>query len=158
MMTRSKSNALFALLILPALSGCNFVASFFESEFVTACEASLQERLRSPSEYKRIKITSYEEKLDRAALTKYLSDERVGDIFLNAELRDFDRGNLNPTLFGLLISYDAPNVFGTPIRRTARCEYIDARGDDSAANEHNVKVDGKTYTDWLIEAVRASSN
>ncbi|THK35637.1 hypothetical protein EHS39_23705 [Ensifer sp. MPMI2T] len=153
-MTKPTLKMTIALSMITALSSC----SFFDSEMVTACEASLQKRLRSPSEYKRFEITSYEEKLDRAAFSRYLTDDKVGAVFREAQLREFDRGTLDPTLFSLFISYDAPNAFGTPIRGIARCEYMNARGDDSGASEHDVMIDGKTYTDWLIEAVRASSN
>ncbi len=62
---------------------------------------------------------------------------------------DFDRGVVKPVLFSVLISYDAPNAFGTPLRAHSRCEYVDSSGDETRANEVLVMIDGKANADWL---------
>ncbi|MEY9531178.1 hypothetical protein [Sinorhizobium fredii] len=148
MMMRSTRKAFFALLIPTALSGCNFVNSFFDSQLVTACEAALKFRLPSPSGYQRIKISHSDDKmLDRAAYAEHLSS--YSDDYRTEQLRDFDQGEVRPVLFSILISYDAPNAFGTPLRAHSRCEYVDTRGDETKANEILVMIDGQSNGEWV---------
>ncbi|WP_037424718.1 hypothetical protein [Sinorhizobium sp. CCBAU 05631] len=139
-----------ALLILPALSGCDFVESFFDSELVTACEAALKFRLPSPSGYKRIKISHSEDMvMDRAGYAEYLSSAFKDADYREKLLQDFDRGSVKPVLFSMVISYDAPNAFGTPLRAHSQCEYVDEWGDETKANEILVMIDGQDNADWL---------
>ncbi|MEY9198321.1 hypothetical protein [Sinorhizobium sp. BJ1] len=151
MMIRRANKTASALLILSALPGC----SFFDSEMLTACEASLKKRLRSPSEYERIEIHRSEEKLDRNAFSKHLAS--INSTTYSSTMRRFDSGDLSPTQFTLIISYDAPNAYGTPIRGIVQCEYVDIGGDESRAHEVTVEIDGQTYTDWLTDAIMAEA-
>ncbi|THK34642.1 hypothetical protein EHS39_29415 [Ensifer sp. MPMI2T] len=152
-MTQSAQRVVVALSILMALSGC----SFFNSKIVTVCEETLKERLRSPSGYQRIEITRYEEKMDRSEYQAYLeANEKLAER-REFEMRWFDQGNKEPTLFEIYINYDAPNAYGTLIRGLVSCEYLDDDGDKSNADSYSVKVDGKTKTEWIVEQIRASN-
>jgi hypothetical protein len=52
-------------------------------------------------------------------------------------------------------SYDAANAFGTPLRLTSECTYDAIRADGlKNVNEHTVRVDSKTYIDYLGDSVR----
>lgn len=139
---------LSGLLILTSLSGCDFIASFFDSELVKACESAVKFRLRSPSGYERVEISRSEDApMDRAAYAQYLSS--FSSDYRTERLQDFDLGKDKPVLFSLLISYDAPNAYGTPERAHARCEYVNRSGDETWANELVVMVDGQTNAAWL---------
>ncbi len=85
--------------------------------------------------------------MDRAAYAEYLSS--YGSEYLTKRLQGFDRGDDKPVLFSLLISYDAPNAYGTPERAHSRCEYVNSWGDETRANELVVMVDGETNAAWL---------
>lgn len=155
MMTRrSNKTASAALLILSALSGC----SFFDSAMLTACEASLKKRLLSPSKYERIEIVRSETEMDRQTYAKQVGGSTdIPTSHFRSRMQEFESGRVRPKIFTLVISYDALNAFGTPIRSVAQCEYVSNYGDDSQASEVTVSIDGKTYTEWLIEGIRAAA-
>ncbi|AFL51372.1 hypothetical protein ABIE78_002802 [Sinorhizobium fredii] len=143
-----------AVLILPALSGCNF----FDSELVTACEESLKKRLRSPSRYERIEIVRSEAKMDPQAFAKRVAGRTdIPTSYFKSKMQEYDNGQVSPKVFTVIISYDAPNAYGTPIRSVAHCEYISNYGDDSQASEVTVSIDGQTYMEWLIEGMKAAN-
>lgn len=52
-----------------------------------------------------------------------------------------------------VFEFDAANVYGTPIRGLAECAYDTLDGDPKLASAFTVKVNGKTTTDRLLEAV-----
>ena len=138
------------LLLLPLLSGCNF----FDSKMVTACEEVLKGRLLAPSEYKRIEIKQFEEPIGRADFEHYFADNDLPPVIQKLRKDQFDRGELKPLLYLVLISYDAPNAYGTPVRSISRCEYPTMNGDDSGVYKTTVLVDGETSTDWLMKQIK----
>ncbi|WP_349437410.1 hypothetical protein [Pararhizobium sp. A13] len=142
------------VLLLPALCSC----SFFDPKIVKVCEAVLQQRLRSPSGYERIEIVSSETKMDREAFSKHVGRIDLPTSYFTSKMQAFDSGRLRPMVFTLLISYDAPNAYGTPVRGIASCEYVGSYTDDSHASEYTVSLDGQTQTQWLIERIKAASN
>jgi hypothetical protein len=131
--------------LLPAIGGCNFS----ESKLVTVCEEVLKLRLLAPSGYKRIEIKESEEPLNRAGYKRYLAGDEYGPIIQEARMKDFDRGRVKPRMFEVLITYDAPNAYGTPIRGTTICQYPTDNEDTSKADRLYVMVDGKTNAEWL---------
>lgn len=64
-------------------------------------------------------------------------------------MKDFESGRLKPVAYSAQISYDASNGFGVPIRGFATCEYYSRNGSEDGAQYYSVKIDGKSYTDWL---------
>ncbi|MBB2832310.1 UNVERIFIED_ORG: hypothetical protein GGD51_002439 [Rhizobium esperanzae] len=140
--------AAVALLVLPALSGC----SFFDSNLVTACERVLKERLLSPSGYQRVEIQLSDKVMTREEYEDYLNKTEKDANARTLYMRLFDE--LKPTIFSLIITYDAPNAYGTLIRSMAACDYFDNEGDASTATYYSVEVDGKSSSDWSLDRVR----
>lgn len=132
-------------LLLPTIGGCNSS----ESKLVGVCEEVLKLRLLAPAGYKRVEIEESEEPLSRADYKRYLAGDEYGPLIQGARMKDFDRGRVKPRMFEVLITYDAPNAYGTPIRGTSRCQYPTDDEDVSEASRLYVMVDGKTNADWL---------
>ncbi|NNH45495.1 hypothetical protein HLI03_28255 [Rhizobium laguerreae] len=138
-----------ALLALSALSGC----SFFDSNLETACETVLKERLRSPSGYQRVEIRQLSDKvMTREEYKDYLNKTEKDANARALYMRLFNE--LKPTIFALIITYDAPNAYGTLIRGMAACDYFDRNGDASTAAYYSVEVDGKSSSDWSLDRVK----
>ncbi|MBB4239905.1 MULTISPECIES: hypothetical protein [Rhizobium] len=125
-------------LLLPTISGC----SFSESKLVTVCEEVLKLRLLAPAGYKRIEINESEESLSRDDYKRYLARDEYGPLIQGAMMKDFDRGRVKPRMFEVLITYDAPNAYGTPIRGTTICQYPTDNEDTSRADRLYVIIDG----------------
>ncbi|MDC7742840.1 hypothetical protein [Rhizobium binxianense] len=138
-----------ALLALSALSGC----SFFDSNLVTACEKVLKQRLLSPSGYRRVEVSQLSDKvMTREEYGNYLNKTEKDANARTLYMRLFDE--LKPTIFSLIITYDAPNAYGTLIRGMSSCDYFDRNGDASTAAYYSVEVDGKSSSDWSHDRVR----
>lgn len=141
--------ATVALLALSALSGC----SFFDSNLVTACEKVLKQRLLSPSGYRRVEVSQLSDKvMTREEYGNYLNKTEKDANARTLYMRLFDE--LKPTIFSLIIRYDAPNAYGTLIRGISACDYFDRNGDASTAAYYSVEVDGKSSSDWSHDRVR----
>lgn len=139
--------ASYLLSLLPLLSSCGF----FDPKMVTACEQVLKARLLAPSEYTRIEIRRSEEPIDRADFQRNFAGNDLPPIIQKMRMDSFDSGELKPLRYMVLMSYDVPNAYGTPIRGISRCEYPTMNGDDSGADKFSVLVDGLTSTDWLMK-------
>ncbi|TIX88627.1 hypothetical protein [Rhizobium sp. P44RR-XXIV] len=156
------SNVVAMSFLLPLLSGCDF----FDSKLVTACEAILKERLISPSEYRRIKVSELEGlDLDRTQLEGYLLARQrasrssghptpVDDASIKDDLRSYDDGQLKPILYNASIVYEAFNAYKIPVRYIANCAYLGTNGDSSNVWEYRVTVDEKTSTEWLFSKAK----
>ncbi|SCB51876.1 hypothetical protein GA0061101_14339, partial [Rhizobium lusitanum] len=96
--------------LLPAIGGC----SSSESKLVTVCEEVLKLRLLAPAGYKRVEIKESNEPLNRADYQRYLAGDEYGPLIQGARMKDFDQGRVKPLMFEVLITYDAPNAYGTP--------------------------------------------
>jgi hypothetical protein len=144
-MTTAARRALPLFVMVPiALSAgaCNP----FESGFVKACEAALQETLLAPATYKRVSTFETSEPLSLEDFTRDLG---------GSEAAYYRRqGHDHAVRSELLITYDAANAFGTPIRGQSLCSYDTIDGDASRADSLFVRIDGKTHTDRLVEAIR----
>lgn len=174
MTTRSK-HALKMLLSVSIISGCTggitrSTDTYFD-KFVHACESSLIKRLKSPSTFSLIKITDISEPLDtqpdlivwrdRSQELRQISEKRE---LTNSERLEETRlilkidaarkavsGDLSPTKLAAVLEYDAQNSFGTMLRSFAICEFKAWHEEfDATYHSDNVKIDGYTYTDWLL--------
>ncbi|TGT42615.1 hypothetical protein [Mesorhizobium sp. M8A.F.Ca.ET.165.01.1.1] len=126
----------------------------FESAMTKSCESVLKERLRSPSDYKRVEITESQQPL---TLDEYLKDHRVkteDERVLYTQIYNLDAaGKDPPTMFTLYIKYDAPNAYGTPIRGISECQYASSSSSKSHASDFSVVVDNFTRHQWLVKQV-----
>jgi hypothetical protein len=118
----------------------------FESRHVKACEAALKDTLRSPSTYQQIRVT---ERTETIPIEKYLADEK-NEAVRQVYLRQYKQAVRSLVYF----EFDAANAYGTPIRGFSEYSYDTIDGDISRVSELMVKIDGKTKTDRLVDAVR----
>jgi len=63
---------------------------------------------------------------------------------------------LKPVLFRRLLSFDAPNAYGTPIRTSEICEFVSLNGKLDRVSRGDVEVDGKSSTEWFMEIIKRS--
>lgn len=146
-------NIAFGVFLVPALvtlSGC----SYFDPPLLRACEEVLLERLRSPSLYKRIK---YSERQEDLSIDAWVAIERSQagsvDSVIKADEQDLRKENRSPSRYVGLLTYDAPNSYGTPIRSTALCEHT-TPSEKNDVTRHSVVVDGKTSLEWMTDALK----
>lgn len=125
---------------LTPVAGCDL----FESRFISACEAALKDTLRAPSAYRRIDVTETSENI---SIDEFLAgeDDAVGDFYR----RSYDHAVRLMAIF----EFDAANAHGTPLRLFAKCTYDTVDGDDKYAGDYTVRIDGKTKSDRIREAI-----
>lgn len=148
---------IYSLIATSAIGGGILLANVMNSSpMVSSCEELIKKKLRSPSSYKQVSINRYEDILTRDQYKKIV-DQKYSDnpTLKEYEIKLFDEGRINPKKIMLFIESDAANVYGTPIRSTDKCEYISENGEEPTSYL-SVKLNGKTYTDWLKEAIKAS--
>lgn len=131
-----------------ALAGCNP----FEPKIVSLCEEILRERLRSPSGYKRIKVTQTETPLTGGEYLA-LQSSPPGPNLTRLILEQYEAGQVKPTRLTLIIEYDAPNAFNAPIRGFAKCEHVSTDNGRNATT-FDTLLDGKTKWQWLVDSIR----
>ncbi|NTA79552.1 hypothetical protein G6L13_03515 [Agrobacterium tumefaciens] len=125
------------------LSGCNL----FEPALYRTCEDAFKERLKSPSSYKRISVSSEKNSADEIAffLSRDIREEGRRDIYRKAwalSKPSFIRHHVTFT-------YDAKNTFGAELRGRFECEYYSDKETAADAASYDVVVDGKTNLEWL---------
>lgn len=139
------------LLSAIALAGCNP----FEPKLYSVCEEVLKERLRSPSGYKRVEISAYENKMTIADWLSEANRDTPSSAGTNKIIAEgMERRGETPVRHKLYISYDAPNAYGTLVRGLSECTYVSSDGKTTHASRFNVKIDGKTNHERLMDAVK----
>lgn len=160
-----QKSALFLLLALAAGGGVLLWPKLFPTpldRFATACEGTLKERLRSPKTYSRVLVEHFP--LAEQTLDQFLSldseEERQRYMRLvrtNSSVQKshdlmvdyFDK--VHPKRLRALITYDAANAYGTPIRGFAECTTsIQTDLDFSAETFGGVSVNGQTSIEWAL--------
>jgi hypothetical protein len=131
------------LSVATLIGGCNL----FEPAMVGVCEQALQQRLRSPTGYKRINVSHYETPLNRQQFEQKLAGEPPANRTM--ALWGFDNGTTKPTHIQVFLTYDAPNAYGTPVREAAMCEYTKLT--EVIPRPDNVLINGKTNFQWIAE-------
>lgn len=115
------------------------------------CEQVLKKRLKSPSGYQRIDFI-----LDNQSLSvaDYLVafDKLYGTPATDHYKQQAASGA--PTLFRILIEYDAPNEFGVPIRAVSICDTVDAVAEFRQTSDFYIRIDDLTTAQWLIEGLK----
>jgi len=149
--------------------------------FETACVEAIKKRLKSPSSFQFIKTTDISEPIavaneEMQALRVRLRDGREEYKRMNLKenptleeskaLLEYARAeakfaNLyanqeDAMLFSILVEYDAQNSFGAMLRGIESCEYTSWGGSfDNRLDYDDVLIDGKTYTNWLLDQGKA---
>jgi hypothetical protein len=146
-----------------SLGACFTAAPDPEELFLTACDAAIQDRLKSPASYNRISHTpiartpfSAEAELERQDGLPHLSGARASpkEKDLKRALMEIwqgqeDRGDL---IHSTIVTVDAANAYGVNLRQRFLCEFVDANTGlpDSADAYRNVMIDGQTTFEWAI--------
>lgn len=133
---------------------------FASDNFVKSCELGIKIRLKAPSTYKRVDV------LDHTAATTIDELKKV-DYHLTSLQKDEMAKNGNvPLVRKVIITYDANNSFNAPVRGMASCatyrigkptdQTIAYKGlGDDHLEAITIKVDGKSFQDLQLEALRA---
>lgn len=140
-----------ALLLVP--DARRVVLGLLDSRLVAACETALLDRLKAPSTYARVSATESSEPI---RLADYYVDAFSRNGMPGAAEQELNRRvHDHATRWTVLIEYDAANGFGTPIRGVSACTYSSLDGGTKGVSALLVKIDGKTKTQWLVEALKA---
>lgn len=150
-----------ALLIIgPAagIGGYFAAAKFLASPLLAPCEDVLKERLRAPATYSRVSM----EEADKDITVNDFELDKVGD-GLDPDARyasilseAITLGGPPPRRYQLFLTYDAANVYGTPLRAVAECDYDAPRGAIPSLDKYDVTVDGLTSLGWLKSQLAAA--
>ena len=139
---------LVLMLTSVVLGGCNPFASSWADD----CEASYKERLRSPATYKRIEADVFY--ID-VSIDEYIANNPD---LLRIEIEDLHEKRPPIKNWKVLITYDASNAMGVPIRGKFYCEQITKTGEEPKGGRSKtdlliMKVNGKSLLDLQVEAL-----
>ena len=127
--------------------------SWFGSPMIAACEASLQERLKAPSTYRRISVG--DEQVRNISFDDYFKARGEDSAALKQILIRTSKSQ--PIERSLLLEYDAANSFGVPLRSRVICSYAGRDRQDYPEMKESVRIDGRTYTEWLVDQANRAS-
>lgn len=124
-------------------AGC----SFSDSPLTTACEGRVKNILLAPTTYRRVELKEWSETLTPGQwLGKRGSAHWEEDKKRRSEM---ERDGVQPAEFFSRLSYDADNAFGVPIRASVLCSYLSESPSMRDVPFWTIKIDGKTYAEWL---------
>jgi len=124
------------------------LSRFTDPKLVQICEELIKDRLRSPSTYQRREASQYDNLVSLEKAKEYIPD------MTKTQERSISEGRSRPTRFEAFIKYEAANAYGTPVAGLSMCEYFSSSGTLEYANKTNVKIDGKTSTERLIDSLK----
>lgn len=108
---------------LIAASGAVYVyASVTADPAAKACEATLKERLKSPSSYRRVSIGETHRDMTIAEYTEDF-DKVVSLQTIKLRTAGFLKEKPTPQIFNVHITYDAQNSYGAMLRGQSDCTY-----------------------------------
>ncbi len=114
-----------------ALVGCDNAETKLTNKLVTLCEEKLYETLLAPSGYRRVSVKEAVY-IDRKFIEFSM---KIYDVsFSVEEERDIEDKKRSPAIVELLITYDAPNQYGTLVRGKWECEYLTVGGGSKIEN------------------------
>lgn len=131
---------------------------------LAACEKLIGERLKSPSSYKRISVTTdeqpytatWQQAQKRAVGGPDFSNGSPKERALAAELlaiyERMEKSN-EYSIFSAVIEYDASNSYGVPLRTQSLCEAI-IRTTDKGYEISEAYVDKMTSLDFALSRLR----
>jgi len=142
---------LFSAASLMALVSLGTACSASEPPMLKLCEQVLKKRLKSPSGYQRISFTQDDQSLSMA---EYLvSFDELYGVPAN-KLRKQQAASGAPTLFRIIIEYDAPNDLGVPVRGVSICDTVDSVAEFRQTSDFYIRIDDLTTAQWLIEGLK----
>lgn len=132
-----------------ALGGCNP----FSSSWADDCETAYKERLRSPTTYKRIEADVFSVDI---SVDEYISNNPD---LMPIEIERLHQRKTPIKNWKVLITFDAANAMGVPVRGKFYCEQITKTGEEpkggrSKAELLIMEVNGKSLLDLQTEAVK----
>jgi hypothetical protein len=132
---------------------------------VDGCEAVLLQRLRSPSTYQNIQASEIQRTVAEEDDFFYANDQDEKMRQIRERNRDHDKRDEHevkikafrenePDRLSMILTYEASNGFGVPIRASAECVVFMRRGQEiSRSDTVDARVDGKTSLEWSLDAV-----
>ncbi len=151
-----------AFAIIALLGGGIYYAMAYtmESRFISACDESMQNRLKSPSSYKRLDVTFNDEKMELTdyiavktrkidATGKFALSERRLRATYQAQIAEAQSGIIHPVKIEARISYDASNAYGVPLRNSFHCLTISDSPDPKKFYPNELEIDGVTFADFI---------
>lgn len=114
---------------------------------MSLCEDIIKDNIASPASYQRIEFFEATKKLDRKAYIENVYKLDKNRLTRSDNMRRFDASGSNATLYSIVITYDALNTYGVPLRKTNICQTTFI-GNNKSFNKLNVKVDGVGYFDF----------
>lgn len=97
------------------------------AKLVRLCEAAAQEKMLSPSGYKRQNVTVHSQVIKPEMYNAFVRRHMLAQVEFS-EGEDFRISGDGPTHHVVLLSYDSPNHFGVPVRRGAVCQLVSSHG------------------------------
>lgn len=129
----------------------------FAERFETGCVEAIKERLKAPSTFRLIQT---DRAPDRPFTMEWWAEHLEEDWSksedekereLGAELKDMAERHAASgyKIAAAVISYDAENSYGTPLRGQNLCELpYDPEGEDFP--EREIRIDGQTSFEWML--------
>lgn len=129
----------------------------FAGRFETACVEAIKERLKAPSAFRLIKISRAP---DKPLTLEWLAEHRSKDWSKSEDENERDLGESlkdiaerqvanGHKIAAAVISYDARNSFGTPLRGQNLCELpYNPKGEGFP--EREIRIDGQTTFQWML--------
>ena len=158
---------LVALVVLIAAGGVGAAAYVAmkpstEELFVRECEAVLSDRLKAPATYVRVEAS--EQQRSPASLDEYLDIDSPAKMKIAMEARAgsaasqqaFDvlkevYASADFETVSILLTYDASNAYGTPVRGKTICSQIVRKGDPTTTGTlSGTRIDGFDRVGWPI--------
>lgn len=96
------------------LPGCEKIRQWRDPA-INACREQLIEKLKSPSSYKEIEVTTDSSPISKIEYMRLTSS-------LHPRESSIDRKN--PAIYSVVITYDAENSFGTALRSKEMCQFV----------------------------------
>lgn len=140
----------------------------FASPLVRTCRVEIQSRLRSPSSYSEISSTdNLPQAIPLDEARQQILDENKSEATVakfEAQMFDEHRAEMEagtyprPLLYTAIISYDASNLMGVPLRGMSECSYLAKDGSLKYLSDYVVKVDGQSHLEYTLAQINALNN
>lgn len=132
----------------------------FGDKFQSACVDEISARLKAPTtfnliEFERLPDQPFtmdwwsERQPDRSDWTTDRQKDLLEALTGIAE-RKAARGD---SIAAAIVTYDASNSFGTPVRTRQLCEYVFATSSEADHDFDSLTIDGRTNSDWMISRI-----
>lgn len=151
-------------LLLPMLllfiSGCKDP----KDGLVEACEAVLKDTLVSPAGYKSVSTTHLEGKATPEEYFAHMNfkypsdDDQSSDATIRRLIKkQIEDGTFEVISYKVIMEFDAPNAYGTPIREKVLCTYVGTSPPRGVEDRKDVRIDGKSDFDRLMDTAKRFS-